>query len=59
VQKRPTTEQILKTFEGLMVYRLSSAGGPQHIYQPNLTRLQRQVLRLLGIQPQAYRIGME
>jgi transposase len=57
--KRPTTEQILKIFEGLMVHRLSSAGGPQHIYQPNLTRLQRQVLRLLGIQPQAYRIGME
>jgi hypothetical protein len=45
--------------DSLMVHQLSSAGGPQHVYQPNLTRLQKRVLRLLGIQPQAYRIGME
>lgn len=57
--KRPTTEQIFKVFENLMVHQLSSPGGLRHVYQPSLTRLQKRVLRLLGIQPQAYRVSLE
>ncbi|MFQ5793126.1 MAG: IS1634 family transposase, partial [Acidobacteriota bacterium] len=55
--KRPTTEHILKAFEGLMVHRLSGPGRNHHVYEPELTRLQKQVLRLLRIGPRAYRIG--
>jgi transposase len=55
--KRPTTKHVLRIFEGVMVHRLSAKDGSNHTYFPRLTRLQRRVLRLLGIGPQAYRIG--
>ena len=55
--KRPTTEQILKAFDGLMVHRLiERRGARRHHYPPQLTRLQRRVLRLLGLAPDAYRL---
>jgi transposase len=55
--KRPTTEQILKAFDGLMVHRLQErkVGGRQHVYPPQLTRLHRQLLRLLGLSPDIYK----
>jgi transposase len=55
--KRPTTEHILKVFEGLMVHRLNGRRTGAHVYEPELTRLQKRVLGLLGIRPQAYQIG--
>ena len=57
--RQPTTEQIFRIFEGLMVHQLSSSRGTAHIYQPKLTRLQRKVLRLLGMRAKTYRLSME
>lgn len=56
--KRPTTEQVLKAFDGLQVHRLRErgAGGRRHVYPPQLTHLQRRVLRLLGLGPDVYRL---
>lgn len=56
--KRPTTEQVLKAFDGLMLHRLRErgAGGRCHKYPPQLTHLQRRVLRLLGLGPDVYRL---
>jgi len=55
--KRPTTEQVLKAFDGLMIHRLQErgAGGRRHAYPPQLTQLQRRLLRLLGLAPNIYR----
>lgn len=53
--KRPTTQQILKTFDGLMVHRVGGRGAHSGVYPPALTRLHRRVLRLLGIPLAAYR----
>jgi transposase len=57
--KRPTTEQVLKAFDGLMVHRLQErkARSRRHVYPPQLSRLQRQLLRLLGLPPDAYRLA--
>lgn len=53
--KRPTTQQILKTFDGLMVHRIGGRDSQRGVYPPALTRLHRRVLRLLRILPSAYR----
>lgn len=55
--KRPTAEQTLKAFDGLMLHRLQERGtkGRRHVYPPSLTRLQRRVLRLLGLGHEVYR----
>ena len=56
--KRPTTEQVLKAFDGLMVHRLRErrVGGRRHVYPPQLSHLQRRVLRLLNLRPDVYRL---
>jgi len=56
--KRPTTQQIFRIFEGLMVHQLTTTRGGRYVYQPKLNGLQKKVLRLLGMRPQAYRISM-
>ena len=56
--KRPTTQQIFRIFEGLMVHQLTTTRGARYVYQPKLNGLQKKVLRLLGMRPQAYRISM-
>ena len=55
--KRPTAEQTLKAFDGLMLHRLQERGakGRRHVYPPSLTHLQRRVLRLLGLGHEVYR----
>lgn len=55
--KRPTAEQTLKAFDGLMLHRLQERGakGRRHVYPPSLTHLQRRVLRLLGLGYEGYR----
>ena len=56
--KRPTTEQVLKAFDGLMLHRLRmrDAENGGHVYPPELTPLQRRLLRLLGLPPDVYRL---
>jgi transposase len=56
--KRPTTEQVLKAFDGLMVHRLRMRGsrGGRHVYPPELTPLQHRLLRLLGSAPAVYQV---
>jgi transposase len=52
--RRPTLPHILSTFENLMVHRLTGRNGANHEYKPELSRLQKRVLRLLGIPRQTY-----
>jgi transposase len=55
--KHPTTEQILKAFDDLVVQRISGPGPARHVSQPTLTRLQKRILRLLRVPARVYRIG--
>jgi transposase len=57
--KKPTAEQVLKIFEDLRIHRLRERGrnGRAFSYPPELTPLQRRVLRLLGMPPTAYRFS--
>jgi len=41
-----------------MVHQLTTTRGGRYVYQPKLNGLQKKVLRLLGMRPQAYRISM-
>ena len=56
--KRPTTEQLLRVFDDLMVHCLHGrAGAKAYVYPPTLNRLQRRILRVLGIPLDAYRFA--
>lgn len=55
--KHPTTEQILKAFDDLVVQRIMGPGAARHVSQPTLTRFQNHILRLLGVPARAYRIS--
>lgn len=55
--KRPTTDQILRVFEGLMVHELRGPGRTRKVYSPELNRLQKRLLRLLRISAQRYRFA--
>lgn len=56
--KRPTTQQLLRAFDGLMIHRLfeagARAGGP--VFAPQLTPLQRRLLRLLSVPMENYKL---
>jgi transposase len=52
--KKPTTERILETFEGIQVHRLYQGTTIEEVFGPELTRPQRQVLTLLGVPPSRY-----
>jgi transposase len=54
--KRPTTEHILRIFDGLMVHRVNGKRVGRHVWAPELGWLQKRMLGLLGIPPKAYRI---
>lgn len=47
--KHPTTERVVELFEGLQVHRLYRGGKLEDTYAPEISRLQRKVLKLLGI----------
>lgn len=53
--KRPTTEQILRLFSLAERHTLLSGGQVIQLFHPDLTDLQRQVLRLLGVPQHAFR----
>jgi len=52
---RPTAEQIFRLFSLLERHQLQSHGRNAHLFDPQLTDLQREVLRLLQIPETAYR----
>jgi hypothetical protein len=50
----PTAEQIFRLFALTQAHVLVTGGEVEQVFQPELTALQRQVLKLLGISPTAY-----
>jgi len=52
--RRPTYEQILRLFAHAERHTLARAGRLVQLFPPQLTPLQRQVLRLLGVPARAY-----
>lgn len=53
--RRPTAEQILRLFSLAQRHTLQRRGRDVHVFSPELTPLQSQVLRLLGVPESAYR----
>jgi transposase len=51
--RRPTARKVIDLFEDVQRHTLTSPAGPPVVFTTELTRLQRKVLRLLGI-PDAY-----
>jgi transposase len=56
---RPTTEQVLRLFSHVEGHVLRHGGAVGDIFQPTLTEIQKEVLRLLGVPQSAYRIATE
>ena len=55
--KHPTTEQILRLFSLAERHTLLSKGHTVQVFYPDITELQRQVLTLLGMPSDAFRIS--
>jgi transposase len=53
---RPTTEQVFRLFSHVEGHVLRSDGAVTEVFQPTLTDIQKEVLRLLGVPSAAYRI---
>ena len=53
--QRPTAEQIFRLFSLMQRHLLKYKGETVHIFEPELTDLQRQVLTLLGVPETVYR----
>jgi len=53
--QRPTAEQILRLFSLVQRHSLQQEGMTIHTFNPELTDLQREVLRLLGVPASVYR----
>lgn len=51
----PTTEQVLRLFSMTQRHRLTSNGVLVQVFENEFTDLQRQVLDLLGVKPDAFR----
>jgi len=47
--RRPTARKVIDLFEDVQRHTLTSATGPPVVFITELTRLQRKVLRLLGM----------
>lgn len=56
--KRPTAEQILRLFSHTERNVLLDGGQVVQIFHPKLTELQRQVLQLLGVPEEAFRLPL-
>ncbi len=52
--KRPTADKVLALFADLRLQAVSRAGKTLDVVPDQLSPLQRQVLTLLGIQPESY-----
>lgn len=55
--QRPTAEQVFRLFSLTQRHILEHEGDLIRIFEPEFTELQRQVLALLGVPENAYRIG--
>lgn len=55
--RRPTTEKVLRLFSLAQGHVLQKEGRVVQVFQPELTELQRQVLELMGVPRQAYRLA--
>jgi transposase len=53
VCRRPTARRVIDLFEDLQRHELTEGGRPMMVFTTELTRLQRQLLRLLGM-PRAF-----
>jgi transposase len=53
--RRPTAEQVFRLFSLTQRHILQRRGRDVHVFSPELTDLQRQVLRLLGVSESVYR----
>ena len=53
--KRPATEQILRLFALVQHHRLIKDGQPVQRFEAQLSDLQRQTLKLLGVNETVYR----
>lgn len=53
--RRPTTEHILRLFSLAQRHTLRDNGASVKVFEPELTELQLQVLKLLGVSITAYR----
>jgi hypothetical protein len=51
---RPTTEQILRLFSLAERHKLLRGGRTVQVFHTELTNLQRQVLKLLGVSEQTF-----
>jgi hypothetical protein len=51
--RRPTARRVIELFEEVQRHELSSGSRRPVVFSTELTRLQRRVLRLLGM-PEAY-----
>jgi transposase len=51
----PSATRVLEIFNGVNRHHLLRGGAEIQVFEPNLTALQRQVLRLLGIPASVYR----
>jgi transposase len=51
---RPTTARVLEAFDNVQRHVLTHADGSQEVIVTKLSPLQRQILKLLGISPNAY-----
>ena len=47
--RRPTARKVIDLFEDVQRHTLTPAAGPAVVFTTDLTRLQRKVLRLLGM----------
>ncbi len=52
--KRPTTEQILRLFSLAERHTLLREGKPVQVFAPQLTGIQSQILKLLGVPEAAF-----
>jgi hypothetical protein len=52
--KHPTTERVIELFEGLQVHRLYRGRDLEEVYPPEISRLQRKVLKVLGLPASRY-----
>lgn len=55
--RRPTTEQVLRLFSLAQRHLLLRRGRVVQRFEPTLTDLQRQVIRLVGVPVRAYRLS--
>ena len=54
--ERPTSEQILRLFSQAARHQLVRDGKTLHVFDFRFTELQRQVLALLGVSEDAFRL---